>query len=397
MEKTAQKIDPPDRGNFANILKTGGLEPVIRKNHCDLPEVKSRFFRNRIRSRKFEQSVINQFKHIKVCAYQYTIVNKKRYLALNVGFDTSTEEGQAEYDGATEIRLQSGSVIKAVPDDHLVDGKYKPKPPQKIYLDCVPYELFQDRDQLASSLKEFVEFYPEDLWEWICENGCYTGKVSVEVKLIKKKPPRDLEIIFDGLVVKLWTLTRGLDPKIKLESSTDDSKEILCHSCKKTGHLAKNCETRKHRIFSWKCNICQGQSAYTYCKQGNCMVESTMDVVDDHIEYLKSDKAGSPNEGEDLMVGKTIDKITRKLDTIKKLRLTKTKDEVYKKNKIKSLEVRVIRHTLDECAENTRGIRDFPKIFDEKWLKCAKSRGYDKAKPWFDSDKKKFMEQNTIM
>ena len=408
MENTAQKIDPPDRGNFANIVKEGGLKPSIRKNHCDLPDVKSRWFRCRIRNDKFEESIIRQFKHIKVCAYQHTRFNKRQYLVLNVGFDISSLEGQSEYDKAREITLQSGSVIKAVPDDQLVDGKYKPRPPQKIYLDCVPYELFQDRDQLASALKEYVDFYEEDMWEWICEKGCYTGKVSVEVKLIKEKPPRDLEISFNGLTVKLWTLTRGLDSKIKLESSTDANEAIVCHSCKKTGHQAKNCETRKNRIFSWKCPICKGQSAYTYCKQGSCMVKSTMDVVDEAMDAigiagssLLEGYTGRPLDdlqGAVLRMKSTQNKITRKLNAIKKVKLAKSKDEAHKVNKIKSLEVRVIRYALDSAMSSRKchGLLNFAEIFDKRWLECAKVRGYEKAKPWFDEEKKRFIEQNTI-
>ena len=138
------------------------------------------------------------------------------------------------------------------------------------------------------------------------------------------------------------------------------------------------------------------------------MVKSTMDVVDDAMNsimrgesILQSDSSTELSTDDiknmALVCHHTTNKIKRKLNTIKNLKLTKTKDEVYKSNKIKSLEVRVIRYALDKGQENEkRGLFDFPAIFDKRWLECAKSRGYERAKPWFDEDKNKFIEKNTI-
>ena len=337
--------------------------------------------------------IIKQFKHVKVCAYQFTRYDKRKYLALNVGFDISSAEGKAEYDNAKELRLSSGSVIKAVPDEQLNGNQYLPKPPQIIYLDCVPFDVFQERDQLASALQEFVEFYQCDMWQWICENGVYTGKVSVEVKTIKKKPPRDLEIPFNGQTVKLWTLTRGLDPKIKVEADAEAA-TIRCHSCKKIGHRSKDCDVRKNRIFSWKCTTCGGHSYNTRCTVKICKFAEMEVIVGNAKDTVE--KSQSVSDGEATMHKDTIMKIARKVQFMKNMKKPRSmQDEHLKKNSQRGLEMSVIRYALRSCCES-RGLLDFPAIFDKKWKELSEKTGNEDMKPWYDEKKEKLLEGNTM-
>ena len=137
-------------------------------------------------------------------------------------------------------------------------------------------------------------------------------------------------------------------------------------------------------------------------------MKSTMDVVDEAMDAigiagssLLEGYTGRPLDdlqGAVLRMKSTQDKIKRKLNAIKKVKLAKSKDEAHKVNKIKSLEVRVIRYALDSAMSSRKchGLLNFAEIFDKRWLECAKVRGYEKAKPWFDEEKKRFIEQNTI-
>ena len=389
-EKTAIKNVPPDKEKFANVLKKNDL---IRKNHCDLPEIKSRWFNCRIRRKSFEEIVMKQFKHVKVCAYQFTRYDKRKYLALNVGFDISSAEGKEEYENAKELRLPSGTVIKAVPDEKLNGNQYLPRPPQKIYLDCVPYDVFQERDQLASALLEFVEFYESDMWEWICENGVYTGKVSVEVKTIKKKPPRDLEISFGEQTVKLWTLTRGLNPKVKVETDAVAA-TTLCHSCKKIGHLSKDCEIRKNRIFSWKCTTCGGNSYHTRCRVGICKFAEMEVIVGNAKDTIE--KSQSVSDGDATMHQNTIMQIARKVQVMKNMKKPRSmKDKNFEINRLRAVEMSVIRHAIRNCCTAT-GLLDFPAKFDKKWKEVSGIKGNENMKTWYDRNKEKLWEENTF-
>ena len=379
MENTAQQNEPPDKGNFAQIVKQHSTP--VKRNHADLPAVvKSRWFKCRIRNVKFLSWIIDQFKYVKVCAYSLSKYLKKNYVVLNVGFDVSCDEGRAEYVNAAAITLPSGTVIKAVPDELLDGNTYVPRPPQKIYLECVPYDLFFERDQLASALKEYVDYFEADHWEWVCEKGCFTGKVSVEVKLIKKKPPRDLEVLFNDQLYKIFTLTRGFDVKIKEE--VDALAEIICHSCKQKGHLAKNCQARKNRIFSWKCTTCNGHSFNTGCREGSCQMASMisdvlvagkntslMNAVQN--ENLKLDNS-SPQLQEYLKHKYTIDKVERRAKTLRSLKLPKSKDDdIYKTNLIKLAERRAIKFALKSCA--SQGLERFADLCNKKLLEYTKA------------------------
>jgi len=381
MGTTAQQNEPPDKRNLAQILQQQHHSTPVKKNHGDLPaEVKSRWFKCRIRNVKFLSWIIDQFKHVKVCAYSLSKYLKKDFVVLNVGFDVSGEEGKAEFDGAKEIRLPSGSVIKAVPDELLDGDKYFPKPMQKIYLECVPYDLFVERDQLASALKEYVDYFEADCWEWICEKGCFTGKVNVEVKLIKKKPPRDLELGFNGQTIKLFTLTRGFNAKIKEEA--DALAQIVCHSCKQNGHLAKNCQIRKNRIFSWKCTVCNGQSIYTGCKEGSCQLVHVQNAMNTAVKntkilsdvYNKTIVIDNEHPDKELYLKHTytIGKVSRRCDTVRKLQIPKSRDdEAFKSNRIKVLEIKAIKLALRTCF--SQGLDRFSDLYDKKLTEYTKS------------------------
>ena len=387
MEKTAQKNIPPDKRNFANILKKQGEPSFLKKNHGDLPKVKSRWFTCRIRNKGLKYWIIDQFKHLAVCGYQFMKCDKRKHLVLNVGFDISTAEGQAEYKRAESITLPSGSVLKAVPDERLQDGQYQPTPIQKIYLECVPLELFSDKAQLISALDEYVDFFGVDMWEWVCERGCFTGKVSVEVKLIKKPLPRDFELAFRGVTVRLLTITRGLSTKIKTE--TDDLASIVCHSCKKTGHLSKNCQVRKNRIFSWKCTVCKGHSFNTGCTEGKCKVvnlKKKADLVMMETPFIKereSQQNQSWNQSsreEFCKYSYTKSKICRRADGLSKMKLPKAKgDEVYMKNLPKLYEMKAIKLAVKSCSQ---GFDGFVVAFEKKLLEYANG-GHLQYAEWY--------------
>ena len=371
MGTIAQQNEPPDKQNFAQILQQQQHSTPVKKNHGDLPaNVKSRWFKCRIRNVKFLSWIIDQFRHVKVCAYSLSKYLKKNFVVLNVGFDVSCEEGKSEFDGAKEIRLPSGTVIKAVPDELLDGDYYFPKPMQKIYLECVPYDLFVDKDQLASALKEYVDYFEADCWEWICEKGCFTGKVSVEVKLIKNKPPRDLEIPFNGQTIKIFTLTRGFDAKIKEEA--DALSEIVCHSCKQKGHLAKNCQVRKDRIYSWKCTTCGGHSANTRCKEGSCQISHARAVLKkamDNTEGLPDCTLANMNKLNENQAHRrysyTVNKVKRRCTAMTKLKRPKSKtDDIYQKNRTELLEMYAIKAALRDCHSN--GLERFSELFDAK-------------------------------
>jgi len=371
MGTIAQQNEPPDKQNFAQILQQQQHSTPVKKNHGDLPaNVKSRWFKCRIRNVKFLSWIIDQFRHVKVCAYSLSKYLKKNFVVLNVGFDVSCEEGKAEYDAAKEIKLPSGTVIKAVPDELLDGDNYFPKPMQKIYLECVPYDLFADRDQLASALKEYVDYFEADCWEWICEKGCFTGKVSVEVKLIKNKPPRDLEIPFNGQTIKIFTLTRGFDAKIKEEAEA--LTEVVCHSCKQKGHLAKNCQVRKNRIFSWKCTSCGGHSVNTKCKEGSCQINHARAVLTkaiDNTEGLQTvadiNKLKESDNEAARKYAYTVTKVKRRCNAMANLQRPKSKtDDSYQKNRTELKEMWAIKIALRDCYSN--GLQKFSEIFDAK-------------------------------
>ena len=392
MEKPAQKNIPPDKRNFANMLKLKkqGEPSFVKKNHGDLPKVKSRWFTCRIRNKGLKYWIIDQFKHLAVCSYQFMKCDKRKHLVLNVGFDISTAEGQAEYKKAASITLPSGTVLKAVPEERLQDGQYQPTPIQKIYLECVPLELFSDRDQLISALKEYVDFFSVDMWEWVCEKGCFTGKVSVEVKLIKKPLPRDFEIAFRGVTVRLLTITRGLSTKIKTE--TDDLASVICHSCKKTGHLSKNCQTRKNRIFSWKCTTCNGHSINTGCTDGDCQTE----IAKKAAKYLlfqtpivmqNQDKLKQKQIATDDPIWEKLNqhhytqtKIQRRANGLAKLKRPKAADdEIYKVNKPKIFEMKAITIAANSCSQ---GLDKFAVTFEKQLLEYANG-GHLQYAEWF--------------
>ena len=381
MGTVAQQNEPPDKQNFAQILQQQQHSTPVKKNHGDLPaDVKSRWFKCRIRNVKFLSWIIDQFRHVKVCAYSLSKYLKKNFVVLNVGFDVSCEEGKAEYDAAKEIKLPSGTVIKAVPDELLDGDNYFPKPMQKIYLECVPYDLFADRDQLASALKEYVDYFEADCWEWICEKGCFTGKVNVEVKLIRNKPPRDLEIPFKGQTIKIFTLTRGFNPKIKEEA--DALAEIVCHSCKQKGHLAKNCQVRKNRVFSWKCTTCGGHSANTTCKEGSCQLDHAQRVLKiamDNTEEFKGESFQSLTDNDGEAARKyvyTINKVKRRCTALANLKRPRSKnDDVYQRNNTLMKEMWAIKVTLRNCYSD--GLERFSEIFDAK---LVESKALDQTK-----------------
>ena len=401
MGTTAQQNEPPDKRNLAQILQQQHHSTPVKKNHGELPtEVKSRWFKCRIRNVKFLSWIIDQFKHVKVCAYSLSKYLKKDFVVLNVGFDVSCEEGKAEFDGAKEIKLPSGSVIKAVPDELLDEGYYFPKPMQKIYLECVPYDLFVERDQLASALKEYVDFFEADCWEWICEKGCFTGKVNVEVKSIKKKPPRDLELGFNNQTIKLFTLTRGFDAKIKEEA--DALAEIVCHSCKQKGHLAKNCQVRKNRIFSWKCTNCGGHSHNTSCKEGSCQMNHTNSLLKlamgktEALRTVENIQKVKDTDNEDVRkYAYTVDKVKRRTASLAKLQRPRSKnDDTYKRNRTVLIEIAIMKKTLGSIFGN--GLERFSEIFDAK-LANTKLLDHTKHKWYSGFGRVKSGEGVTIM
>ena len=406
MERPAQKNIPPDKRNFANMLKfkKQGEPSFVKKNHGDLPKVKSRWFTCRIRNKGLKYWIIDQFKHLAVCGYQFMKCDKRKHLVLNVGFDISTAEGQAEYKRAESITLPSGSVLKAVPDERLQDGQYQPTPIQKIYLECVPLELFSDKAQLISALDEYVDFFGVDMWEWVCERGCFTGKVSVEVKLIKKPLPRDFELAFRGVTVRLLTITRGLSTKIKTE--TDDLASIVCHSCKKTGHLSKNCQVRKNRIFSWKCSECKGHSFNTGCIEGKCKIahlkfKATSAMMETPFVKEKSGQIAQLQGNDRDKIAQyhyTQQKIHRRADGLSKMKLPKTKgDEVYTKNRPKLYEMKAIKFAANSCSQ---GLDGFVVAFEKKLLEYANG-GHLQYAEWYSRQgtlllTDKFAETDTI-
>ena len=378
MEKTAQQNDPPDKGNFANILKKKG--DLVNKTHHQLPQIKSRWFDCRMRNDKLRQFIVQKYSHVKVCSYAFSRNNNRNFVVLHVGFDISNEAGKAEYEDSKQVILPSGTVVKSVPDEKLDGDQYFPRAPQKIYLDNVPFKLFaSSRNQLKSALGEFVDYYEDDMWVWVCENGVFTGKISVEVKLIKKPPPRTLEVAFNGSTTKIWTLTRGFDVKIK--SEVDDLAAVVCHSCKQTGHLAKNCSTRKNRIFSWKCTKCGGHSFNTGCRENSCQQvllkeqAATAKAKTPIIQRLQSEP-GNACERE-MKYLYTEDKINRRMRTLTRLRLPRTKDdEVYKQNKLKLLEMKAIKIALKSCSQ---GLVGFAEAFDKKLAEYASTMGAQAA------------------
>ena len=371
MVNTAQQKDPPDKQNLANILKSKG-DQLVKKNHQQLPQIKSRWFDCRLRNDKLRQFIVEKYSHVKVCSYGFSRNNNRNFVVLHVGFDISSDAGKAEYEDSKQIILQSGTVIKSVPDEKLDGDQYFPRPLQKIYLDNVPFKLFaSSRNQLKDALGEYVEYYEADMWEWISENGVFTGKISVEVKSIKNPPPRTLEMAFNGSTTKIWTLTRGFNTKIKLE--VDDLATVVCHSCKQTGHLAKNCSTRKNRIFSWKCTKCGGHSFNTGCRENSCQQvllkeqAATAKAKTPIIQRLQSEP-GNACEREMKYIY-TEDKINRRMRTLTRLRLPRTKDdEVYKQNKLKLLEMKAIKIALKSCSQ---GLVGFAEAYDKRLAEYA--------------------------
>ena len=403
------KFVPPDRRNFASILKKQGEPSFVRKNHGDLPNVKSRWFTCRIRNKGLKYWIMDQFKHLAVCSYQFMKCDKMKHLVLHVGFDVSTAEGKAEYKKAECITLPSGSVLKAVPEERLENGQYQPTPMQKIYLECVPFELFSDKEQLVSALNEYVEFFGVDMWEWVCERGCFTGKVSVEVKLIKKPLPRDFELAFRGVTVTLLTITRGLNTKIKTE--TDDLASVICHSCKKTGHLSKNCQIRKNRIFSWKCTTCNGHSFNTGCKDGDCQIKTAKKVaekmlfqtpiVKENYEKVKKKQMDTSHPAWEALNQHlyTQHKIQRRANGLSRLKRPKAKhDEAYKVNMSKIYEMKAITIAANSCSQ---GFDGFAVAFEKQLLEYANG-GHLQYAEWYSKKGTMMMsadkfEKDTIM
>ena len=59
MVNTAQQKDPPDKQNLANILKSKG-DQLVKKNHQQLPQIKSRWFDCRLRNDKLRQFIVEK-------------------------------------------------------------------------------------------------------------------------------------------------------------------------------------------------------------------------------------------------------------------------------------------------------------------------------------------------
>ena len=260
---------PPDKGKYSAIAKNNKGGEFLRHSVEQLPSsTKSRWYRLRMRSEGFRNLFLDNFKFVKVCVFKITKIGRKTDVVLNVGFDTSSIEGENEYKTARTVRTPSGSIIRAVPDELLVNGVYIPSEIKKIYLEGVPFELFQNREQISSALGQYAILFGVDHYEWISERGCYCGKVAIEVESFKSKPPRTLDIAFQGQTISLSTFVRGYDTSIKTEATGLGTTEtIKCFYCK-GNHMVKDCEKKKGQRFKWKCSVCNSDTSG--CYENNC-------------------------------------------------------------------------------------------------------------------------------
>ena len=207
----------------------------------------------------------------------------------------------------------------------------------------------------------------------------------------------------------LLTITRGLSTKIKTE--TDDLSSVVCHSCKKTGHLSKNCQERKNRIFSWKCTTCNGHSFNTGCKDGDCQTKTLKKAADylffqtpvikQNYDKAKQKQLDSANPAWEMINQHvyTQKKIQRRANGLSRLKRPKAKDdEVYKVNMPKIFEMKAI---MIAANSSSQGLDGFAVAFEKQLLDYANG-GHLHYAEWYSKkgammlSKDKF-EKDTIM
>lgn len=203
-----------------------------------------------------------------------------RFIVLHLGFDT--EHGLFESDFRdSNIVSVTGKELSTVPDTGLdSQGNFIPVPDRKVVVNNLPLHVSESEEKIREIFGEYFEFYETlDTKYFINKEGCMNGSILFKIKDYKKIPAKEFKASLNGnefeVSVRCINFSRT---KPDLVRETND---VTCFTCKKVGHLARDCEVRKNMVFKWKCTVCKKDSLG--CKINAC--KSIMPHVKDSKNY----------------------------------------------------------------------------------------------------------------